>query len=111
IDGIVSALRREPDGIEFGVIAMGRYGGGELGFGSDADVMYVYRALDAEPDDARKRAEWLVSELVRLSDDIVVPFELDAGLRPEGRNGALVRSLDSYAAYYKRWSLTWEAQA
>src|SRR6185295_12126928 len=36
---------------------------------------------------------------------------LDTGLRPEGKNGAIVRSLDSYRAYYERWSLTWEAQA
>ena len=34
-----------------------------------------------------------------------------SGLRPEGRDGAIVRSLDSYRAYYERWSLTWEAQA
>src|SRR5690606_33546054 len=40
-----------------------------------------------------------------------VPFELDADLRPEGRNGPLARSFDAYAEYYRRWSLTWEAQA
>jgi glutamate-ammonia-ligase adenylyltransferase len=40
-----------------------------------------------------------------------LPLDLDVGLRPEGKNGAIVRSLDSYRAYYTRWSLTWEAQA
>ncbi len=40
-----------------------------------------------------------------------MPLDLDIGLRPEGKNGAIVRSLDSYRAYYGRWSLTWEAQA
>ena len=38
-------------------------------------------------------------------------LEVDADLRPEGRNGPLVRTLDSYDEYYRRWSLTWEAQA
>jgi glutamate-ammonia-ligase adenylyltransferase len=36
---------------------------------------------------------------------------IDADLRPEGKNGAMVRSLDSYREYYARWSLAWEAQA
>ncbi|OZB88739.1 MAG: hypothetical protein B7X41_06570 [Microbacterium sp. 14-71-5] len=40
-----------------------------------------------------------------------MPLDLDADLRPEGRNGPLVRTLDAYAAYYRRWSLSWEAQA
>ena len=34
-------------------------------------------------------------------------LEVDAGLRPEGKNGPLVRTLESYARYYARWSLTW----
>src|SRR5919199_2540370 len=36
---------------------------------------------------------------------------VDADLRPEGRNGPLVRSLGAYAEYYERWALPWEAQA
>jgi glutamate-ammonia-ligase adenylyltransferase len=39
------------------------------------------------------------------------PLEIDADLRPEGRQGPLVRTLASYAAYYERWSAPWEAQA
>jgi len=39
------------------------------------------------------------------------PLGIDANLRPEGRNGPLVRSLGSYAQYYARWSSAWEAQA
>ena len=39
------------------------------------------------------------------------PLLVDADLRPEGRQGPLVRSLDSYAEYYRRWSLPWESQA
>jgi glutamate-ammonia-ligase adenylyltransferase len=111
IDGLVRAIRRGDDGIEFAVIGMGRFGGRELGIGSDADILYVYRAAGAEPDAAHSRALKIVSELVRVSEDARLPFELDAGLRPEGRNGVVARSLDAYRAYYARWSLTWEAQA
>mgnify|MGYP006195614767 CR=1 FL=1 len=49
----------------------------ELGFGSDTDVMYVYRAVTAEPAEAQKRAEYLVSELLRLSDDLKLTLDLD----------------------------------
>lgn len=114
LTGLLSALRRADDGIEFAIIGMGRYGGRELGFGSDTDVMYVYRATTAGAAGAagaQKRAEYLVSELLRLSEDLKLTLDLDINLRPEGKNGAVVRSLDSYRAYYERWSLTWEAQA
>ncbi|AMB58564.1 bifunctional [glutamine synthetase] adenylyltransferase/[glutamine synthetase]-adenylyl-L-tyrosine phosphorylase [Microterricola viridarii] len=120
IDGLVRAIRGPltatesgavHDGIEFAVIAMGRFGGQELGFGSDADVMYVYRAAGLEPEQAQKRAQFIVAGLNRLSEDSRLPLDLDIGLRPEGKNGAATRSLDSYKAYYARWSLTWEAQA
>jgi glutamate-ammonia-ligase adenylyltransferase len=121
--GMLALVRPDSDGIEFAIIAMGRYGGEELGFGSDADVMYVYRpSADYRPDidgnaapltveQAQVRANQIVQALGRLTDDIRLPLDLDAGLRPEGKNGAMVRSLDSYRAYYARWSLTWEAQA
>ncbi len=111
LTGVLRALRPTDDGIEFGIIAMGRFGGQELGFGSDADVLYVYRATTATDEEAAARARHLVAEITRLTDDLRLPFDLDIDLRPEGKNGAVVRSLDSYRAYYARWSLTWEAQA
>jgi glutamate-ammonia-ligase adenylyltransferase len=108
---VLALAHRWGDGIEFGIIAMGRYGGEELGFGSDADIMYVYRPAGIDPEEAQRRAEAIVHELGRLTEDLRLPLDLDIGLRPEGKNGAIVRSLDSYRAYYERWSLTWEAQA
>jgi glutamate-ammonia-ligase adenylyltransferase len=111
LTGALALAHRYGDGIEFGIIAMGRYGGAELGFGSDADVMYVYRAAGVDAEEAQRRAEQIVHELARLTEDLRLPLDLDLGLRPEGKNGAIVRSLDSYRAYYERWSLTWEAQA
>jgi len=111
LTGMLAILHRYGAGIEFAIIAMGRYGGQELGFGSDADVMYVYRAVGATDEEAQQRAEQIVRGLNRLTEDLRVPLDLDIGLRPEGKNGAIVRSLASYRAYYARWSLTWEAQA
>ena len=85
------------------VIGMGRLGGGELGYGSDADVMFVCEPVPGA--DETRAVKWSVSvaEQVRAllgtpSDD--PPLEVDANLRPEGRNGPLVRTLASYAAYY-----------
>ncbi len=97
--------------LAFSVIAMGRFGGRELGFGSDADVMYVYRANQVDPQRAHELALRLVAALRTHSEDHRLPLDLDADLRPEGRNGPLARSLDAYAEYYRRWSLSWEAQA
>ena len=100
------------DVLDFGIVAMGRFGGEELGFGSDADVMFVYKTRPgATSEEAQKVAERIISELRRLTADQVLEFELDMDLRPEGKNGPVARSIESYAAYYERWSDTWEAQA
>jgi glutamate-ammonia-ligase adenylyltransferase len=111
--GCVRCVRRdEGPWPEFAIIAMGRYGGAENGFGSDADVMAVYRAIAGMPDGvAQRQAGVLVAELKRLTADPRLGLDLDFDLRPEGRNGPVVRSLRSYEAYYARWSLTWESQA
>ena len=111
LTGVLAIVHPPGDGIEFAIIGMGRYGGRELGFGSDADIIYVYRATTATGEEAQARAEMIVSFLLRYTEDLRLPLDLDINLRPEGKNGAVVRSLDSYRAYYERWSLTWEAQA
>ncbi len=93
---------------DFGIIAMGRWGGGELGFGSDADAMLIYLS---DADGAQAIAEKISSQLMLLSKDSLLEFELDLGLRPEGKNGPRVRSLASYQVYYEKWADTWEFQA
>ena len=98
----------------FAIIAMGRYGGYEMGYGSDADVMFVHDPLpDADPQVAASMAHAVANELRRLLAIPATdpPLEVDAGLRPEGKQGPLVRTLDSFAAYYAKWSAVWEAQA
>ena len=91
---------------------MGRFGGAELGFGSDADVMFVHQPQPGvTAEDAQRVAERIINELRRICVDPVLEFELDLDLRPEGKKGAIARTIDSYASYYERWSDTWEAQA
>ena len=96
------------------LIAMGRLGGHEIGYASDADVLFVHEPLPGVPDEASTRAAHAVAETMRalLSRPGPDPALLvDADLRPEGRQGPLVRTLASYRAYYRRWSVAWEAQA
>jgi glutamate-ammonia-ligase adenylyltransferase len=96
------------------VVGMGRLGGGEVAYGSDADVLFVHDPVPgADEKVAQESALEVVQELRRLlgSAGPDPQLGLDADLRPEGRNGPLVRSLASYRAYYERWSLTWESQA
>ena len=111
--------QRNPLLTEITVIAMGRLGGAENGFGSDADVMFVHRPVEgADEGEAQTQANRIVNRLMQLIKQPVRPairaerpLEVDADLRPEGKQGALVRSLDSYRAYYERWAETWEFQA
>ena len=59
-------------------------------------------------DEAEAVARWVVRLLSQAQPH---PFEVDADLRPEGRQGPMSRSLGSYADYYERWSAVWERQA
>ncbi len=98
----------------FAIVLMGRTGGFETGYGSDADVMFVHDPVDgADAADAKACAQWLAELIRRMlgspGDD--PPLDLDADLRPEGKNGPLVRTFAAFAGYYAKWSDTWEAQA
>jgi glutamate-ammonia-ligase adenylyltransferase len=109
--------------MDLAVIGMGRLGGGEMGYGSDADVLFVHRARgvgggaagEGAADDGRVTAAAnAVAHILRrlLSEPAPDPaFEVDADLRPEGRQGALVRSLPAFREYYDRWVSVWEVQA
>jgi len=108
---------RGPLPTRFAVIAMGRYGGHESGFGSDADVIFVYDplpGLDADGDRAASDAAQAVGAELRRLLQIPAPdppLLVDADLRPEGRQGPLVRSLAACRAYYEKRAAPWEAQA
>ncbi|MFD0342547.1 bifunctional [glutamine synthetase] adenylyltransferase/[glutamine synthetase]-adenylyl-L-tyrosine phosphorylase [Streptomyces sp. NPDC127117] len=118
IAGALRAAVREQWGdtlpTRFAVIGVGRFGGHELGYGSDADVLFVHSPREGvDEQEAGRAANAVVAEMRRLLQLPTAdpPLIIDADLRPEGKSGPLVRSLASYEAYYRRWSLVWESQA
>lgn len=92
------------------IIGMGRLGGAELGYGSDADVMVVVGEADEEALAwATRIVDQMRTRLAKPSGD--PPLEVDLGLRPEGRSGPVVRTIESYERYYREWGEVWEKQA
>lgn len=109
-DSAVSAALHvisEPDD-RIAVIAMGKWGGQELSYGSDIDLLYIHGDAAAERGGQLAVALEKVLALPNRHGDA---YELDAGLRPEGKKGPLSRSLDSYRRYYERWVEPWELLA
>jgi glutamate-ammonia-ligase adenylyltransferase len=101
-------------GLRFAIIGMGRLGGWEMSYASDADVLFVYEPPPGVADDAASAAALAIAEQLRrvlTAPAPDPPLLVDADLRPEGRQGPLVRSLAAYQQYYHRWSKIWEAQA
>lgn len=101
------------------LVAMGRQGGREIGYGSDLDVMFVHRPRPgADHDAAQRQAVDLARQVSSLLSKPCRPpvlaeraLVVDADLRPEGKQGPLARSLESYQEYYRRWADIWEVQA
>jgi glutamate-ammonia-ligase adenylyltransferase len=93
--------------VDMSVIGMGKLGGQELNYASDVDVLFVH---DGDASDAEAAARDVLRIMSAPTADGIV-FRTDAALRPEGRAGALSRTLDAYAAYWERWARPWEMQA
>ena len=112
---IAQADEADADACRLAIIAMGKTGGRELNYLSDVDVIFVYEpAAGADDQVAVQAATRLASTTMRLCSEHTgegVIWEVDANLRPEGRDGPLVRSVASHVAYYERWATTWEFQA
>ena len=97
--------------VPFAVIGLGRYGGLDLSYASDLDVIFVYEG--ATSDDARaanRTARGLLREIGAQTAEGRA-WEIDARLRPEGENGQLARSLEGYERYYAERGQLWERQA
>ncbi len=116
LDAAVRAVAG-PDGdlpTRFLVIGMGRLGGGEMSYSSDADVLFVH---DPRPGVEEQVAAGAAADVVEKLRTLLAapavdpPLVVDTGLRPEGRSGPVVRSLAAYRAYYERWAQPWERQA
>ncbi len=104
---IVGSLDVATAGLEhdMAVVAMGRWGGGELSYGSDLDLMYVFDRMDR---DAALSVPAVMHEILSAPGRHGDGYILDTGLRPEGKNGPNARSLESTARYYEEWAEPWE---
>jgi glutamate-ammonia-ligase adenylyltransferase len=108
VERAVRDLRPE---VPFSVVALGRFAGGELAYPSDLDVVFVHEGTTAAERSEAMRLAVGVLRFVGGATGAQRMYEVDANLRPEGRDGPLTRSLDSYAAYFARWAHAWERQA
>lgn len=94
---------------DFAVIAMGKLGGCELNYASDIDLIFIH--ADTLPQDQALRFAEAVQDTLERRTDAGIVFRVDLRLRPEGRFGAISRSLSSCRAYYESWAENWERQA
>ncbi|MBB5831359.1 bifunctional [glutamine synthetase] adenylyltransferase/[glutamine synthetase]-adenylyl-L-tyrosine phosphorylase [Brachybacterium aquaticum] len=102
--------------VRWSVIALGKTGARELNYISDVDVMHVVAPAsdDVEEEDVITVGSALARELARACSERTGEgslWQVDANLRPEGKDGPLVRTLDSYRRYYTEWAKSWEFQA
>src|SRR5699024_9271784 len=97
------------------VIGMGKAGAQELNYVSDVDVLFAHRApQEVDEDTAQSIAAALaggIAKVLNASDGEPPLWEVDANLRPEGRDGPLSRTVESHREYYRRWASGWEFQA
>ena len=108
---VQTAVSELAPSVPFAVFAMGRFGGQELSYASDLDLLVVF---DGDRPEEGAAAEATAEALVRYLNGETPANRLwtvDLDLRPEGRQGPLARSLAAYAAYYGRWAKVWERQA
>jgi [glutamine synthetase] adenylyltransferase / [glutamine synthetase]-adenylyl-L-tyrosine phosphorylase len=108
---LAASMENLAPGPPFALIGMGRFGGAELSYASDLDVLLVHDATDPTDVGAAEAAAEELLRMVKGATPAERLFLLDADLRPEGRQGPLARSLAGYEAYYSRWAQTWERQA
>ncbi|GAB2548948.1 bifunctional [glutamine synthetase] adenylyltransferase/[glutamine synthetase]-adenylyl-L-tyrosine phosphorylase [Brachybacterium huguangmaarense] len=99
-------------GIDFSVIAMGSFGAREMGYSSDADVQFVVADAGA----GERTGELGVKVAATLQRILNAPsagadMKVSADLRPEGRNGVLARTVESWTDYCAKSAETWEKQA
>ncbi|MFC4253714.1 bifunctional [glutamate--ammonia ligase]-adenylyl-L-tyrosine phosphorylase/[glutamate--ammonia-ligase] adenylyltransferase [Sinimarinibacterium flocculans] len=106
----------------FAVIAYGKFGGIELGYGSDLDLVFLHDCdqLDADSVGGTRSIDngtWMARLAQRLINWLATQtpagraYEVDMELRPNGRSGLLVSSVDSFGAYQQEDAWTWEHQA
>jgi [glutamine synthetase] adenylyltransferase / [glutamine synthetase]-adenylyl-L-tyrosine phosphorylase len=107
--------QRHRDEPQFAILAYGKLGGKELGYGSDLDIVFVYEDDHPQAGEiyaafVRKLINWLS---VKTSEGDL--YEIDTALRPNGNSGLLVSTFEAYANYQEQrgenTAWTWEHQA
>ena len=122
LEGALAIARNEVDGSEhvrFAIIGMGKLGARELNYVSDVDLIYVVEPADADTNGMtlNRVGTKMATTLQRVCQSVIMGvaeptlWQIDGGLRPEGKDGPLVRKLESHEAYYEQWAENWEFQA
>ncbi len=93
------------------VVALGTFGGREIGYGSDLDIFFVYEAIDEAAPERFARVAQRVLRLMETPHREGVGYSLDTRLRPSGNQGLLVVSLDGFGRYQDERAESWERQA
>lgn len=105
------ALRSLEPRIPFTAVAMGRFGGHELSYGSDLDVLFCYEGDGTAATEEANRIATGLRRFLHGATPATRIYEIDTGLRPEGRQGPLARSIDGFVQYWSRHAEIWERQA
>lgn len=106
-----AALRSIDPQVPFGLIAMGRFGGAEMSYASDLDLLFVYEGREASAVAEATRVATALMRFIGGSTPAERIFPVDADLRPEGKQGPLARSFDGFVTYWRTYAETWERQA
>ena len=111
------------DAIKFAVIGLGKFGGREIGYGSDLDIIFVYSihphpSLPLTKGEGEggglqmvfKLCEMIINTASEITEEGIL-YKIDPRLRPLGKDGPLAMDIDAYKRYFKEWAQLWERQA
>ena len=106
-----AALASFESSLPFAIVALGRFGGAELSYASDLDVVFVYEGATTSEYEEAMRLAMGMRRFIAGSTPTERIWNIDLDLRPEGKQGPLARSVDAFATYFQRWAYVWERQA
>ncbi len=99
-----------PRQMRFAIFSLGKLGGREISYGSDLDIIFVYKDGNREQEYFSKVAENVLQALTEITEEGEL-YKVDTRLRPFGRAGTLAISMEAYQRYFREWVQTWERQA
>jgi len=112
--GLPEGLDSEPDcgsDYGFGIIAFGKLGGLELGYGSDLDLVFIYNNLSADSLKFYSRMSLRILHILQTRTHSGILYEADMRLRPDGQSGLICSSIEAFAKYEQEKAWLWEHQA